>query len=757
MPFLWITLSFIAGITTAAELGGSKGIWFAALFLSIAISAGIIAGKQTKKMTKLNWMITATKLPVCLLPVLICLGGLMYLNAQPKYQSDQLFFYNDSDKTISINAIVIEPSDYRARSTLAVLKLVNFSLNGETHPGGERVMAMLPPNTRLDYGDRVSMYARPETPFENEEFSYRQYLSTRKIFTLLAYPRINERSSAGGFSPGIWLYRFKNHLIEITASVFPSPESGLITGIILGPRNFIPTDLYDAFRNSGTSHIIAISGFNIAILAALISAISIRIFGHWRGAVAAILAISTYTLLVGGGASVVRASIMGGMAIMARLIGRKQAGLNTLSLTALVMLLINPLTLWDVGFQLSFFATLGLIWFANPFQAAFKNIAFKYIPQAQLQSVVDWTGEYFLFTIAAQITTLPVLLYHFHQAPLALLLANPLILPAQPPLMGASAAAMVAGLIWLPLGKLVGYLAVPFSTYTIRVVEWISSLNLPVYRTNEIPIIFILLYFGLLAVIVYKTEWKQKIQSFFKPAAVFTVALLVTVSLWHAIVDAPDGKLHLTFLGGSNTGTILIQTPTGRFLLVNGGEDKTTLLSTIDRRLPTLHRRLDYLILAPGSSADLLAVTGALPQLETANILQVGSFPSSKAASNFTSTAGTLGKPIQSALIGDQLDMGDGTILTIEKAEQTQKWLRIAWKDFSLLLTFGDHDASKLPPSNVVYQSKESNPKFEHFSPQLLIVNGIAGESNVPTISTLQSGWVTLTTDGSQMWIEAER
>jgi competence protein ComEC len=194
--------------------------------------------------------------------------------------------------------------------------------------------------------------------------------------------------------PGLWLYRFRAHLIEIIARIFPAPESGLITGIILGPRNNISDDLYNAFRNSGTSHIIAISGFNIAILAALISAICLRAFGHWKGAITALIAIALYAMLVGGGASVVRASIMGGLAIMAQQIGRKQAGLNTLALTAFVMLLFNPMLLWDVGFQLSFFATLGLVWFASPFQEAFKNFAARYIPEEHLQRVADWTGEY---------------------------------------------------------------------------------------------------------------------------------------------------------------------------------------------------------------------------------------------------------------------------------------------------------------------------------------------------------------------------
>ena len=757
MPFLWIALSFIAGIAAASELGGSIGWWLAGLGITFFIGVGILIEKRYPFIAKLGWIIPATKLPACLLPAFILLGGVVYLAVQPHSQPGDLFYYNDSDRTLSITTEVTEPPDYRTRSTLAVLKIINFSVDGTTYPGGEKVMSMMPANTPMEYGDRLTLYARPETPFEDEDFSYREYLATKQIFTILSYPRIETRTPASGFLPGLWLYRFRAHLIEITAKIFPAPESGLITGIILGPRNNISDDLYNAFRNSGTSHIIAISGFNIAILAALISAICLRAFGHWKGAITALIAIALYAMLVGGGASVVRASIMGGLAIMAQQIGRKQAGLNTLALTAFVMLLFNPMLLWDVGFQLSFFATLGLVWFASPFQEAFKNYAAHYIPEEHLQRVADWTGEYFLFTIAAQITTLPVLLYHFHQVPFALLIANPLVLPAQPPLMGFSAAAMAAGLIWLPLGRIVGLVAVPFTTYTIRIVEWAAGLNLPVYRAASIPLAFIFVYFALLAVIVYKPEWKLKVKNIIQPAVVFSGAILVTVLLWHIGLDAPDGKLHITLLGGKNARTVFIQTPTGRYMLINGGEDKNALVSAIDRRLPVHFRQLDALILAPGSSSDLLAMPGALTQLEAGNIMQVGALRSSKAATNLDYTIGMIGKTIQGMAVGDRLDLGDGAVLTAESADLDRKLLKIAWQGFSMLFGFGEVDAAALPPAGVVYLAEWDSVQFERFPPQLLVVDGMNTGNGVSTLSTLQHGWVTLTTDGSRMWVKAER
>jgi hypothetical protein len=161
------------------------------------------------------------------------------------------------------------------------------------------------------------------------------------------------------------------------------------------------------------------------------------------------------------------------------------------------------------------------------------------------------------------------------------------------------------------------------------------------------------------------------------------------------------------------------------------------------------------LILAPASSSDLLALPGALPQLDIGDILRVGALPSSKAVTNLDYTISTLGKAIQNVAIGDRLDLGDGAALTILRADEKQKVLKLEWQDFSMLLGFGEVDASTLPPAGVVYLADGESAQFKRFTPQLLVVDGLTGGNS--TISTQQHGWITLSTDGAQMWVEGER
>ena len=145
--------------------------------------------------------------------------------------------------------------------------------------------------------------------------------------------------------------------------------------------------------------------------------------------------IGLYTILVGVDASVVRAALMGGLSLLAAQFGRRQEGINSLAFVATLMAIVNPHVLWDVGFQLSFTATLGLILYAEPLSQWFTWAASRFLPAAAAVRLAKPVGEYFLFTLAAQVLTLPVILYHFQRLSWISLLANPLILPAQPPVM----------------------------------------------------------------------------------------------------------------------------------------------------------------------------------------------------------------------------------------------------------------------------------------------------------------------------------
>jgi competence protein ComEC len=231
-------------------------------------------------------------------------------------------------------------------------------------------------------------------------------------------------------------------------------------------------------------------------VAGLFSTVFSRLLGRWRGAAVAGVGIAAYTLLVGAEAAVVRAAIMGGLSVFARQIGRRQDGLNSLAIVAAAMALFNPNVLGDVGFQLSFMATLGLVLYADPLSQGFIRFASRRLPLTAAQRLAGPVGEYVLFTLAAQVTTLPIMIYHFRRLSLSSLLANPLILPAQPPVMILGGLAVILGLIYFPIGQLTAYLAWPFVVYTIRVVELVAHFTGGVLETGAVGLLSVALFYG---------------------------------------------------------------------------------------------------------------------------------------------------------------------------------------------------------------------------------------------------------------------
>ncbi|TLM76502.1 MAG: ComEC/Rec2 family competence protein, partial [Actinobacteria bacterium] len=309
-----------------------------------------------------------------------------------------------------------------------------------------------------------------------QTFSYREYLARQGVHSQLSAPRASRIGRGCGSLLLTGIYRLKERSAAVLAALYPPSEAALLDGILLGDDSSLPESAQQAFRDTGTAHIVAISGFNIAILAGLIVWLLGRLLPRAPAALGAVLLIGGYSLLVGGSPPVVRAAIMGAAGLFGELIGRRQAGTNSLTFTAALMCLFDPWLPWDPSFQLSFMATLGLVLYADPLQRWASSLLARRLPVTWAGRVAAPLAEYVLFTLAAQITTLPVIAYHFGRLSLSALLANPLALPPQPALMVLGGLSLLGGLLWLPLGQLIAWLAWPLAAYTLRVTALLAGI-----------------------------------------------------------------------------------------------------------------------------------------------------------------------------------------------------------------------------------------------------------------------------------------
>lgn len=776
LPLLWLTFAFIIGIVAANLLHLAAPAWMAAALACLALSIPL------RRLRVVRWHSP----PLLLMLALLFAGGWRYQIAQPEITPFHIAWYNDREYEVLVTGMVLEPPDLR--DAYANLKIEVQKVD----PGNDRplpaeglILARVAPDEAYAYGEIIRLRGKLKTPPENEDFSYRDYLARFGIHSYMSAAKVTRLPLPRGGNPLLaGIYALKARALANLYQLFPDPEASLMAGILLGVDTGLPPDLQQAFKDTGTAHIIAISGFNIAIIAGLFATFFSRFLGPRRGALAAVIGIGLYTLLVGGDAAVVRAAIMGGFSLFARQVGRRQQGLNTLMLVAAVMAAANPFVLWDVGFQLSFFATLGLILYAGPFQAwAERQIARRASAEAA-QKIAGPLAEFALFTIAAQLTTLPVMAYHFGRISLVSLLVNPLILPVQPPVMLVSGLALVLSLLWMPLGQVVAWGAWPFPLYTIRMVEWFDRLPHGVVALGDFGLLYVFLFYAGLFGMTFSWDFLNRFRRLFTPTLAASLLALAAVLTWRSASARPNGLLSLTFLDVGSADAVLIQTPTGRNLLVNGGPSATRLSDALGRRLPPFNRGLDWLIVASTQEAQLAALPRLLDRFPPANVLWAGNPQASYASRTLDAWVTEAGLPVTRAVPGQKLDLGDGAALTVVNVNPRGAVLLVEWNSFRVLLPIGPNfvaldelqSGKSVGPVSALLLAESGyapvNPPewVQNLRPQLVILGVAAGDPDgLPHDETLEAvagytllrtnrnGWIKLTTDGREMWVEVEK
>lgn len=312
-----------------------------------------------------------------------------------------------------------------------------------------RVLINISPYEVFHFGDEVSVRGVIDAPSNDiDGFNYAGYLARYRIWSVMKNPNV-ELIESPGFSMRGNLYFIKGIMEKRLNKIFFEPEASFAAGLLLGSRKGMPPILADAFQAVGLTHIVAISGYNISLVIAVIFLL-LGFLPLKARVIASSVSIFLFVILVGASAAVVRAGIMGSLTLWGLFSGRKSQAFFGLLWSMVLMSVMNPYTLvFDVGFQLSFASTFGLL--------IFSPILEDFVPQFGRAKILR---EAFLLTLSAQITTLPLILFHFGRLSLISVLANVIVAPFLPPAMLFSALALV-------FGKWVGAVA----WFYLRVVE----------------------------------------------------------------------------------------------------------------------------------------------------------------------------------------------------------------------------------------------------------------------------------------------
>lgn len=400
---------------------------------------------------------------------------------------------------IEVEGLVVSEPDVREKNTKLTIK--TEKVNGDLVR--EKILVTVPLYPEFKYGDRVNVNLILEEPKEIEGedgrvFDYTGYLRVRGIWYTSRFVTPELISSGNGNFIKASLFKTKKAFTSSIDNVLPQPESSLLGGLLLGSKQSLGKELLSEFQRTGISHVVVLSGYNIAIVAnSIIDFLKFlpKNVSFGFGALGIIL----FTILSGSGASAWRASIMVLVSLFAKRSNRDYKASRVLGFTIVLMLAPNPLLLvFDPSFQLSVLATTGLI-FVSPLITPY------------LTKITESFGlrEILATTIATQITVLPFLIYNTGVLSLVSLPVNVLILSTIPLTMFLGFLTGIFGFISIYLSSVPAFFTYGLLWYQLKVIHVGSSISFGAAKLPAFSVVFLVLIYVGIFIFIYFSKRKK--------------------------------------------------------------------------------------------------------------------------------------------------------------------------------------------------------------------------------------------------------
>jgi competence protein ComEC len=740
---------------------------------------------------------------------LIALGAALIFAASWRYEStvppaapSGIAQQNDSDP-VRFRALIVSEPDDRGGTVRYRLAVRDVYWGDRWRPESGGILMRTAPFPRYEYGDLLDLEGELETPPTFDDFDYREYLLRRGIGSLIAYPSVRVVARDQGSAFRAALIDTRARLSDALADALPEPEASLATGVLLGKRARLPADLAEDMNATGTSHLVAVSGQNVTLVAGLLIAALAWAVGRRPAAWLALAAVIGYSFLVGGEPSVVRAAIMGSLYVVATALGRQSSAPIALALAGAVMTAIDPQVVHDVSFQLSFAATLGLMSLA-PLLAARARAFTQRWPSADEFFLTRPTIEMAAVTLAAIAFTLPITAVNFQRVSLVAPLANLLAVPAFLAVAVTATVTASIGAVLPAASGALGWLAWPPAAYMVAVVRLAADVPLASTEVRGLGTEHAIVYYGALAVVVWLLgrrrpeplvvsvpERPSPSRTLIPVPGMLLLLALASALLWLSITTPVSGRLTVTFLDVGQGDAILIEGPDGHRILVDGGPSENAITSALGRCLPFYDRHIDLVVLTHPEADHLGGLPAVLNRYDVGAALVSPVQADSAVYRAWRDSLRARSTPYHEAVAGQTIDLGNGARLYVLSAPPPQNdpnegsvVIKLTMGRASFLLT-GDIESTReavLVRSGVdlraaVYKvphhgsdTSSSSAFLAAVDPLLDVISvGLDNRYGHPTPDVLDrldgdaifrtdlNGDVAISTDGRRLWIETAR
>jgi competence protein ComEC len=825
--------AWIAGVLLAGF--GSGALYASLLLVAVGGVAVALAGTRKQTLVALASLIAGLAILRTLAaarPSRFDLSSLPSRVARPASHASPLSAEPDLNLTV-IGRLLEDPRPYDNRLAFAV-EVEGALVHREPAPADGRVLVNLYLDRHpvedfpaLTYGERIRVQGRlrlPSPAYNPGEFDYRAYLARQGIHSLLA---VNGPGNVAVLTPATFSWRglclaVKRRMEASLRAAVPSADAEFMAALLFSEQSLLPQQVKDDFVATGTVHLLSTSGIHVAAIAIFLHTLLGPYRRRYRRPLALLLIafLIAFGVMAGMRPAVERAVLMAALVYGAELFDHEADGPNLLCLAALILLICNPLQLYDVGFQFSFTAVAGIMLLAPSFDPLIRRLL-----KADLPSWKTTLATLLAASVAVEIFLTPLIAYDYQRISLVSIAANLVVIPLSSPLIPFGLIQAALGILSLPSATFTGYATSGLLWIFKTVVHGFAILPFAQVSVFRPSLGSLLIYYLLL--VGYAQPWLLKIQPEqplrfpFPPpwlrrgimrhsSYVFPVSFgfcLLAGGLWlkgwpfAPFLSSPSGLLRFTFINVGQGDCLLVETPDGARMLVDGGgvpaDPSQPAPFDVGERVvvPYLRRigvdRLDVVVLTHPHDDHVGGLGAVLEEIPTRLVLEGGQPSDSPPYRRFardiaqcripdravaTGDSFSLGREIQIDVLGPQPPSFVGTHSDFNNNSVV---LRLKYRSFSALLT-GDIEAeaeARLMPRfektdllKVAHHGSRfstSDAFVERVRPEIAVISvgeyNHFGHPNLDVIHRLEAngtrvyrtdrdGQVTVETDGQRMW-----